>query len=273
MGQRNARGNWRQCQDPDHVGHGKGFFCWPCRGSGRNSQKSARYQIECMKWLYSRVLKISKVEIQTTLGMIKDLLCWPCGGSVMNSQKSACYQTDHMKWLWSSVFRNVNLKKFSKVSPLPHWTHKMALEPSFENFQFQDPMRCGKRLCYWQVVAILTSQPTAKLTMRVLRISNPNWIYEFWEFQIQNDYMSFENFQCHKTPNWLWQFPVRTPSVQNNDFLLRLVEKLKMTFWEISQIKSHKTKRFVCQKISQNEAFCLWFQFFLWASNADRMFV
>jgi len=40
----------------------------------------------------------------------------------------------------------------------------------------------------------------------------------------------------------IWQFPVRTPWVQNIDFLLLLVEKFKMKFWA-NLIKAPKTKR------------------------------
>ena len=43
---------------------------------------------------------------------------------------------------------------------------------------------------------------------------------------------------------WIWQFPVQTPWVQFFDFLLLLMEKLKMTFWQ-NLMKSPETKRFV----------------------------
>ena len=114
MGQRNVRGNWRQCQDPDNVGHGKGFFCWPCRGGGRNSQKSARYQIECMKWLYSRVLRNFNVEIQTTLGMTK--------------------------YFFLLTLRRKQYE-FSKASLLPNLPYEIALEPSFKKFQRQEILK------------------------------------------------------------------------------------------------------------------------------------
>jgi len=112
----------------------------------------------------------------------------------------------------------------------------MAIEPNFEDFQSQDPMRCVKGLCYWQVLEILTSQPTAKITIWVLRISNITRLQIDWDvFQLEP----------HRSKNLFFFY----------------------SLWKSS--KRHVERS---HKISQNEAFCLWFQIFLWASNADRMF-